>query len=121
MSENIDADPNHHPAGHYSVGYKKPPVHTRFKPGQSGNPRGRPKRRPTERERLRKILEAKVTVTEDGKKKRLPLSEVILKQLAKKAVSGDLPSMRLLLQAMEQFNIGTKSDDGVFTFIVEDR
>ena len=29
---------------HDKVGYKHPPKHTRFKPGQSGNPRGRPKR-----------------------------------------------------------------------------
>ena len=27
----------------YEVGYRKPPKHTRFKPGQSGNLRGRPK------------------------------------------------------------------------------
>lgn len=31
----------------YLVGYGKPPLHTRFKPGQSGNPRGRPRRAPT--------------------------------------------------------------------------
>jgi uncharacterized protein DUF5681 len=29
----------------YEVGYRKPPVHSRFQPGQSGNPSGRPKRR----------------------------------------------------------------------------
>lgn len=27
----------------FKVGYRKPPVETRFKPGQSGNPRGRPR------------------------------------------------------------------------------
>jgi hypothetical protein len=31
------------PSGDYEVGYGKPPKHTRFKPGQSGNPKGRPK------------------------------------------------------------------------------
>ena len=31
------------PDDDYAVGYKKPPLHTRFKKGQSGNPRGRPK------------------------------------------------------------------------------
>lgn len=32
------------PAASYEVGYGKPPVHTRFKEGQSGNPNGRPKK-----------------------------------------------------------------------------
>ena len=28
----------------YEIGYKKPPKHTQFKPGQSGNPKGRPQK-----------------------------------------------------------------------------
>ena len=36
MSDAFDSDDG-------QVGYRKPPVHTRFKPGQSGNPKGRPK------------------------------------------------------------------------------
>jgi Family of unknown function (DUF5681) len=29
----------------YAVGFRRPPANTRFKPGQSGNPKGRPKGR----------------------------------------------------------------------------
>ena len=36
----------------YEVGYGKPPVHTQFKPGQSGNPKGRPKGAKNKRPKL---------------------------------------------------------------------
>jgi len=35
--------PEHRPESDYEIGRGKPPMHTRFKPGQSGNPKGRPK------------------------------------------------------------------------------
>src|SRR5205823_6157875 len=35
---------NEHSLPEYQVGYRKPPQHSRFKNGQSGNPKGRPKR-----------------------------------------------------------------------------
>ena len=41
MSNREDADQS--AEGDYEVGYGKPPKHSRFKPGQSGNPKGRPR------------------------------------------------------------------------------
>jgi hypothetical protein len=43
-------------SSHRDVGYKRPPAATQFRPGQSGNPAGRPKRRPTFRDALRAEL-----------------------------------------------------------------
>jgi len=40
----------------YSIGFKKPPKHARFKPGQSGNPKGRPKKTDTMADVLQKSL-----------------------------------------------------------------
>lgn len=52
------------------VGYKKPPRHTRFKPGQSGNPNGRPRKKVTLAESIQKELNTRITVNEGGKQRR---------------------------------------------------
>jgi len=63
------------------IGKGNPPKHTQFKPGQSGNPKGRPKL-PDIKEALAKILEG----DEDG----MTALEEILKALIKKAKKGDV-------------------------------
>ena len=55
----------------YTVGYAKPPKSTRFKPGKSGNPKGRRKGEPSVSEQIRALLRQKVAVTEGGKRKLL--------------------------------------------------
>lgn len=82
-----------------NVGYRKPPKHSQFRKGRSGNPRGRPKRIPTIKESLEKELHTLVTVTEDGKKKKLPRSEVFAKKLWNQALKDNAPQylVKLLL------------------------
>ena len=53
----------------YDVGYRKPPVQTRFKPGQSGNPKGHPKPQASLAQSLLKALLRKVKITENGEVK----------------------------------------------------
>jgi len=80
----------------YAVGYRRPPVHSRFRKGQSGNPRGRRARDKTMPEALRKALRGKVVVTENGERKKVSRIEVAARQLANKAVAGDLNAMRMI-------------------------
>jgi hypothetical protein len=83
--------------GSYEVGFSKPPRSTQFKPGQSGNPAGRPRGAKNFATAIEDELRVPVTVTENGKRKRISKREVIAKHLVNKAASGDLKAIPLLL------------------------
>ena len=80
----------------YDVGFRKPPKHTRFKKGLSGNPRGRPKGTRNLATVLEQTLREKVVINENGKRKTVTKLEAAVKQLVNKAASGDLAAMRQL-------------------------
>jgi Family of unknown function (DUF5681) len=67
-------------------GYKCPPEEHRFKPGQSGNRRGRPKGRRNLGNDLADLLDGNVTIDEGGKKRRISLQKALLKNLVDKAL-----------------------------------
>ena len=89
MPDNRDSD--------YQVGYGKPPQHTRFKKGESGNPAGRPKGTKNLTTLFEKELKQRVVVTENGRRRSITKQEAMVKHLVNKAVSGDRPLMQLLL------------------------
>jgi hypothetical protein len=80
----------------YVVGYGKPPVHTRFKKGQSGNPNGRRKGAKNFSTALKETLQEKVVIKENGKSKAVSKQEVITKQLVNKAASGELRAIYII-------------------------
>ena len=82
--------------GNYKVGYAKPPQHTRFKPGESGNPSGRPKDRPSLASAIEQALSEPVVVIEHGRRKRLTKMEATARQLANKGAAGDLRAVSLI-------------------------
>ena len=81
----------------YPVGYGKPPEASKFKKGQSGNPKGRPKGSMNVATILRRAAYEKVTVTEHGRQKQITKLEAAAKQLANRAAAGDLKAFGLLL------------------------
>jgi Family of unknown function (DUF5681) len=85
------------------IGYRQPPKHSRFQPGRSGNPRGRPPGVKSLADIVRKIVGQKVTVTENGRARRVPRLEAILLRAAGEASRGDAPALRLLLQLTERY------------------
>jgi Family of unknown function (DUF5681) len=97
--------PRHEPAE--KVGPGKPPRHTRFKPGQSGNPNGRPKGSKNFATILQQQLRKKVTITEDGRPKRVTVQEVIARRLANDSMKGTTKAMELLIRLTS-----AKSDEG---------
>jgi len=82
----------------YPVGYRKPPAHSQFKKGESGNPRGRPKGALNVAAVLLKTLREKVMINENGKRKTITKLEASLKQLVNKAASGELRALAQLTQ-----------------------
>ena len=93
----------------YKVGYGKPPTEHRFKKGQSGNPRGRPKgaksRKPARpEERLKAILLEEayrpVTVRDGDRTVTLPVAQVIIRGLNVDAVKGEPRARRLFIERL---------------------
>ncbi len=81
----------------YPVGYGKPPAYTRFKKGQSGNPKGRPKGSLNLATVLERTLRERVVVNENGRRIELTKLEAAIKQLVNKAALGDPTALRQLL------------------------
>lgn len=71
------------------TGYKNPPQESRFKPGKSGNPKGRPKGSTNLATAIRKEMNTKVTVVENNRRKTITKTDVVAKQLVNKAAQGD--------------------------------
>jgi hypothetical protein len=78
----------------YEVGFGKPPKHSRFQKGRSGNPKGKPRGRHNLAALFARALNEKVIINEHGNRKRVTKLEAAMKQLANKAASGDLAALR---------------------------
>ena len=89
----------------YKIGYGKPPEHTRFQKGRSGNPKGRPKKKnATFFDIVDDVANKKIKVYERGHSKKVNLLEASLKKLFAEALKGDARALRLIV------DIFTKQD-----------
>ena len=84
----------------YEVGYGKPPVHTRFQKGQSGNPKGRPRGRKNLSSLLNEVLNGWVIVVENGRRKKITKREAIITQLVNRSATADLRAIKILLDIL---------------------
>jgi Family of unknown function (DUF5681) len=92
----------------YEVGYGKPPRHTRFKKGQSGNPRGRPKGSKNLPTLLSEALNDPVVVAENGRRRKITMRQAIIKQLVKRSATADLRAMKILLDMVRDLESQTE-------------
>jgi hypothetical protein len=84
-------------ASDYDVGYGKPPARTRFRKGQSGNPKGRPKGTKNLKTDLLEELQEQIQVREGNRECRLSKQRALLKSLTAKAIKGDARSANVVL------------------------
>jgi hypothetical protein len=77
------------PTHDYDVGYRKPPKHTRFKPGQSGNPRGRPRGTKNLKTDLAEELGEKIEIREGERSRKVSKQRALIKSQTNKAIKGD--------------------------------
>ena len=102
------------PGDPYEVGFGKPPKQTRFKKGRSGNPRGRPRKKPDLYSELTKVLRENVTVTIDGQPEKVTVQQALLLRLRDQALRGELWAQKLIqkvVAALPESGSGTRSVD----------
>jgi len=86
-----------------AANYRKPPEHTRFKEGQSGVPRRRPKK-PC-RHWSPPYSTEKVTVTENGKRRQVTKREAVIAQLVNKSASAELRAIKMLIDVLRDIEM----------------
>jgi len=94
--------------GDYEVGYGRPPRHTRFVKGRSGNPRGRPPGAKNFTTLLNEALNEGVLVTENGEHRKISKREAIVTQLANRAAAADFRAIKILLDIVRDIERQTE-------------
>jgi hypothetical protein len=86
----------------YAVGYRSPPLHTRFQPGVSGNPAGRRKGTPNLKTILEQVLREQIALREGNVTKKISKAEAIIRGLVIGAMKSDSRSQMTLFRLAEQ-------------------
>jgi hypothetical protein len=85
-----------------AVGYCRPPLHTRFKPGQSGNPKGRPRGTVNLKTDLGEELSERIRVREGERDFKVSKQRAMLKALVAKALKGDARAANVILNLVSK-------------------
>jgi uncharacterized protein Veg len=102
----------------YEVGYGRPPRHTRFVKGQSGNPHGQPPGAKNLKTLLDEALNEPVTVTDNGGRRKLSKRQAIITQLVNRAAIADFRAIKMLfdiLRDIEGHNEPASAEASGFT------
>lgn len=97
-----------------AVGYKRPPQHSRFKKGQSGNPSGKPRRTKSDAavDDREAVLSRIVTTRINGKIVRITVRRALYERAADMATKGDIRALALLLKLDRMNDNGAASEAG---------
>ena len=97
----------------YEVGRGRPPKEYRFKPGQSGNPKGRPKRRRNMKTEIKEAIDKKrVKVRQDNKEEYVSLTAANVLAHGLKGAQGDVRSSQLFFNSLSKLGVLEEDDVG---------
>ena len=103
MSDDDDDD-------EHEVGFRRPPRHTRFQKGRSGNPSGRPRGSRDLRGAMLDELRRSITAKENRRSVRVTKAQLLMKSLIAKAVGGDMKAAALVLTYMQKLDPGAQPE-----------
>jgi Family of unknown function (DUF5681) len=106
--------------GDYEVGYGKPPRHTRFQRGRSGNPRGRPSGAKNLATLLNEALNELVVISENGGRKRISKRQAAFKQLVNEAAMGNWRAVKILIDILQDIERRTEPQTEESSFSLAD-
>jgi len=89
----------------YAVGYGRPPKATQFKPGRSGNPKGRTKGQRSLASEVRELLLAKVPIVENGRRRYVPRVAAVYLALWQNAMKGNTRAIQHFLELAKDLKL----------------
>ncbi len=98
------------PKGDYEVGYRKPPTKSQFKPGVSGNPKGRKKGTLNLKTDLEQELSERIRIREGDQDKTVSKQRAMLKALMSKSLKGDARAVSILVMLIGKFFVEELSE-----------
>ena len=108
------------PESHYEVGYGRPPKHTRFKPGQSGHPKGRPRGQRNLSTMIREVLNEKVALREGDRTRKVPKGVAVFIRVLNGALHGDRKDTIAYFQFIQRAGLLQDEQAGPDTTIAVD-
>lgn len=92
-----------------AAGYRRPPKSGQFKPGQSGNPKGRKKHVANFKTDLIDELRETITVRENGRERKISKQRAFLKSLMALAIKGDIRAINAIVACTRNFGTGSEA------------
>jgi Family of unknown function (DUF5681) len=96
--------------GKYEVGYGRPPLHSRFKPGKSGNPKGRPKQSGNLRTIVKQVSDEQIQIREGDRLRRMPRIEALVRTTFARALK-DPKALASLIVLLRQCGYGADHNE----------
>jgi hypothetical protein len=102
------------------VGYRRPPRHTRFKQGRSGNPHGRPQGGANAKTIVSRAITEKVTIREGDKPRAMTKLECMLQAHLVKAIKGDARSASLVINLVTRLGLLAETEKETVTALSQE-